>query len=173
MAINQNCCLCYGDQVGSNPCVPTTSDPCPTNCLYAPSIVVSESNSVYPCGEAGLIPFDNLDFGTTICGENALTYSIVTYSAEVTSVSITSDGIAFTSTDAAADTLRATITYRLDCGGYATMGNVTIIFKSRCANVLCAAGFNCNGCTGDCDPIDVDISIEAGSDNPIIDLQIT
>lgn len=173
MAINQNCCLCYGTQVGSNPCVPTVSDPCPTNCIYAPSIVVSESNSVYACGETGLIPFENLEFGLTVCGTDQVNYSIVSYSAELTSVSIDSNGITFTSTDAAADTLRGTLTYKVDCGEYATLGNVTIIFRSRCANVMCGTGLECDECTGNCDPIDVDISIEEGSDNPLIDIQIT
>jgi len=171
MAIKNNCSLCWPTVIDCNPCA-TPSDPCPSNCIYAPSIVISEDNSVDPCGETGQIPFENLTFGLSICEDDPITYSIVSHSVEVENVSIDEDGITFTSTNAAADTLKATLVYKVSCSSYATLANVTIIFKNPCINVMCSSSEDCNRCTGNCEPAEVDISLST-DDTPNVNIKLS
>ncbi len=153
-----NCCLCY-----PTVCSPTTPKKCPTgNCLYVPHLLVGSDNSVGPCEEEGLIPFEDTGIDTTLCGNTAPVYTILSHSQIFKNVTINSTGINFTTTIAIEEASVGIISYSVSCGKYASTATVTIILKQLCASVICSAGTYCDKCTGTCEDIEGSLTV-AGS----------
>lgn len=144
-----NCCLCYG-----RVCNPPTPPACPSgNCLLIPHLLVGSEDSVGPCDEAGLIPFEGTGINTTLCGVTVPSYIILSHSNIFTSVSINSTGISFTTTTAIESASVGVITYAVSCGQYSSIATATIIIKNLCAGVICGSTQECDKCTGDCEDI--------------------
>lgn len=147
--MSSNCCLCY-PQV----CSPSKPKTCFSgNCLYIPHLLVGSDDSVGPCNEEGLIPFADTGIDTTLCGNVAPTYTILSHPNIFTNVSINSTGISFTTTTAIEEASVGVITYAVSCSGYASTATATIILKNLCASVICPSGQLCAKCTGDCEDI--------------------
>lgn len=128
-------------------CVEATSST-PTRCLELCDIYVSAANSVGPCSEAGTIPIsDFITLPATGC--DSPTYTIKSYTNNLTGVSINSTEISFTSNWVDETTTTdgyqvGTIVYEVDCGLLKNQATVTIVFQQL--NVECAGDYNpCNG----------------------------
>lgn len=154
--MSNNCCLCY-PQV----CAPSKPKTCFSgNCLYVPHLLVGPTNSVGPCDETGLIPFEGTGLDTALCGNVAPTFTILSHSNIFKDVSINSTGITFTTTTSIEEASVGVIEYGVSCSGYASVASATIIIKNLCAGVLCGHGKHCNKCTGTC--VDVPGNIKVG-----------
>ena len=157
-----SCCLCY-----PTVCAPTNPPPkCPDGkCLRIPHLLVGSDNSVGPCGETGLIPFQGTGINTSICGSNTPTYTIISKSNIFTNVSINSTGITFTTTSAVSEDSVGIIEYAVACGQYSSIASATIILKNLCASVICGPTQECNRCTGNCEDIEGNIVVSGLSVN--------
>lgn len=148
----------------------TPPTPCPKlgECLKACHMLVLEDDSVYPCGETGVISMTN----KVLLSNNgeAATYRIKEHTPNLTGVSITAAEVTFTSNYdpnvEGSSYKTAQITYEVTQGDLRTSATIDIIFKSRCKGVVCPDGI-CDPCTGDCIYPDAEVLISDLKGNEI------
>lgn len=142
-----------------------TTLPCPqacSQCFIPKNYIVPVADRVAPCGGEGTLDVDGLNDFSTTCSGN-LTYSIFSYDTDgFNSVSITSGGLlSYELSDLANVGSYYSITYRVRCdaegvGGY---GVIQVSPLDLCLTANCTPSQTCNKCTGECDDIAVDLSI--------------
>ena len=153
-----SCHLCFPNVIG-----PPNPPPKPlcnnADCLFLPHLLVGSSNSVGPCDEEGLVPFENTGLNTTLCGLLPPTFSIRSHSDIFKDVTIDATGIKFTTTISKSNDPVGIIEYGVSCGQYSQTATVTIILKNLCVGSMCASNEVCNKCTGICELVVGDITI--------------
>ena len=132
--------------------------PCDANCIYAPSILVS--NSVTACDELAEIDISPI---IAKCGGLPVSYSIVSYKNVTGTPTIDSDKITFVPFNNNYESDE--IVYKVSCGILSAIGKIIIVYKNECVGVTCASDRICNKCTGICEIINIDLS----SDNQDIE----
>ena len=135
---------------------------CTTDCIDAPRVVVACDSSTPPCGVTGQV--DVSGFLTTTACTGTISYTLLSYdTTALENVSISGAGVVqWDTTNAAEINTFARITYLIECSNsiLSDQGVVDVCIQSLCPTAPCASGTECNPCTGNCDPIVPDITIE-------------
>lgn len=125
---------------------------CDDNCIYAPNMLVSDQ--VTACDGV-----TNIDISPIIakCGDNQPYFSILSYKNVTGQPTITSNQITFT--PANNNYAPGEIVYKVSCGILSASGKIIIAYKDNCSGVICTNGKICNKCTGNCENIEIDLSV--------------
>ena len=142
-----------------------TDEPCSTacvNCFIPVNHVVSAADRVAPCGGSDIINIGALNDFTTTCTGNVF-YSLSSFDTDAfSSVTITAGGtLTYVFSSDATPGSHYSITYRVRCdnenvGGY---GVVLTSPLDLCVPSNCTPAQTCDKCTGDCENIAVDLSV--------------
>lgn len=140
-------------------------------------VKASDDNSVFPCGENGIIPIT----GKYILpnGVDPSDAVFTTYGAtnNLSNIIIDKDQITFTSSyDSSLDGANpfyGSFKYRIFYNGLADSGEIIILFKNRCENISIPNDKYCDPCTGDLLDKTVDISVNQAGDSNTVDIQIS
>lgn len=143
-----------------------TEEPCTTacaKCFIPANHVVAIEDRVLPCGGSQIINVAALNDFSESCTGNVF-YSLNSYDTDAfSSVTITSGGtLTYVFSAEASPGTYASITYRARCdnesvGGY---GVIQTTPKDECLTSNCTPSQTCNKCTGDCENIPVDLSVD-------------
>lgn len=128
--------------------------PCDANCIYAPSILVSDS--VTACDELAEIDISPI---IAKCGGLPVSYSIVSYKNVTGTPTIDSDKVTFVPYNNNYES--GEIVYKISCGILSATGKIIIVYKNNCIGADCPINHVCNKCTGDCVELDIDLSSNA------------
>jgi hypothetical protein len=91
-------------------------------------------------------------------------YTIVSYKNVTGVPTITSDKITFIPNND--DNKPSEIIYKVSCGILSAVGKVIITYINECMDVTCNPGFVCNKCTGDCEELQIDLSVNTSEITP-------
>ncbi len=137
--------------------------PC-KDCLVAKSAIVPCDEMVQPCGGTFSVDLNDL-IDTTIC-TGGFTIEVDTFDTTfLTNVAI--DGANILTGEIVggpgAQGIMPKVVYRVKCtnGFNSARGTVSVCVVNPCANIACPVGEACNGCTGACEPLPVNVVIQA------------
>ena len=133
--------------------------PCDANCIYAPSILVS--NSVTACDVLAEIDISPI---IAKCGGLPVSYSIISYKNVTGTPTINPDKVTFVPYNNNYES--AEIVYKVSCGILSAIGKIIIVYKNNCVGVTCSTNQTCNKCTGICQTINIDLSSEDNDVEP-------
>jgi hypothetical protein len=133
--------------------------PCDSNCIYAPSILVSDS--VTACDVLAEIDITPI---IAKCGDSPVSYSIISYKNVTGVPTIDSEKVTFVPFNN--NYASAEIVYKVSCGILSAVGKIIIVYKNNCVGTSCAEFMTCNKCTGICEDNDYDYSSEFPEDSP-------
>lgn len=148
-------CSCVGNYTPSTPTTPTS------DCLLLGNIVISDCDSIVPCGGTGTIDFDCFDYNC----EDVPTFVVTSNSRPdlITVTAISSTGITVQTSNDAVGGERVQIDFYATCGsacgGSSAYGTVVLYIKSQCKGVLCNPGYTCAPCTGLCVPTAPEVQV--------------
>lgn len=158
------CCNCFGNSLTlNNNCNPTPPPPTCGDCLRLGHIMVGCDNSIAPCDtESTLkVPFDCFCFPCTTPTFKITNISSIKYA---TVVSIDKTGITIQPDGTGGPNDKVYIEFLAVCSDgcdtKSDYGSVSIYLKDICKGVVCSDGYKCNGCTGECDLITIDLSAQ-------------
>lgn len=141
-----NWCTCSATVDTPQPCGNTGK------CVRAPHLLVKQEDSVFPCGENGIIPIaQHITLPTGVDPSTAF-YTIVKISVNLSNVTIDQNNINFTSnydpTVEGSSYSVAEIKYRVRSGSLSDTGTIVIIFKSKCTGIILEQDEYCDPCLG-------------------------
>ena len=154
-------CNCGGNVtiVTTLPC----SEVC-ANCFIPKNYIVPVISRVEPCGGIGSLNVASIQENISVCTGNT-TYSIYSFSTDgFATVTITSGGLlSYTLSSDANVGSYYEIIYRIKCdvGGYGGYGVIQVSPLDLCLTANCTPSQTCNKCTGDCDNIPINLSVNA------------